>query len=53
MAGGESGQAAPPPDGRAAMLGIARNCELMAERAERLAARKQMDGAEKTGSRTD
>jgi hypothetical protein len=40
-------------EGRAVMLGIARNCELMAERAERLAARKQMDGAEKTGSRTD
>lgn len=36
-------------EGQRAMLRIARNCELMAERMERLAARKLMDGAEKTG----
>jgi len=35
------------------MLEIARNCELMAERAERFAARKPTDGAAKAGRGTD
>jgi len=40
-------------EGRGAMLEIARNCELMAERAERFAARKPTDGAAKAGRGTD